>query len=74
MDKTGGRVFPRLIGIREASTFSGFCDRHDAELFKPLEHTGFEATAEQLALLGFRALCRDLMAKRSALALNPFLK
>lgn len=74
IDKTGGRVAPKLIGIGDASTFTGFCDRHDSQLFKPLEDDAFHATQEQLALLGFRALCRDLMAKRSALALNPFLK
>jgi hypothetical protein len=74
LDKTGGRVAPKLIGIRDASTFAGFCDRHDSELFRPLESCKFEATPQQLALLGFRAICRDLMAKRSAHAFNPFLR
>lgn len=74
MDKTGGRVMPKLIGINDASTFAGFCDRHDSELFRPLERCKFQGTAEQMVLLGFRAVCRDLMAKRSSVALNPFLK
>ncbi len=65
---------PKLVGINDASTFAGFCEAHDAELFRPLEVSPFLGTKEQLALLGFRAICRDLMAKRSALALNPFLK
>lgn len=71
---TRGRVLPKLIGVNVASTFTGFCDRHDAELFRPLERARFEGTREQLALLGFRAICRDLMAKKSTLILNPFLK
>ncbi|HEX7152396.1 MAG TPA: SEC-C domain-containing protein [Thermoanaerobaculia bacterium] len=73
-EKSGGRVMPKLVGVNDASTFTGFCDVHDAELFRALEVSPFHATCEQLALLGFRAICRDLMAKRSALALNPFLK
>lgn len=71
---TRGRILPKLFGVSDASTFTGFCDRHDAELFRPLERAKFEGTGEQLALLGFRAICRDLMAKKSTLILNPFLK
>lgn len=71
---SGGRILPKLIGLSDASTFTGFCDRHDAELFRPLERAQFVGTGEQMALLGFRAICRDLMAKKSTLILNPFLK
>ena|SRR2546422_4986942 len=35
--RTKGRVAARLIGVREASTFLGFCEKHDAETFAPLE-------------------------------------
>jgi hypothetical protein len=52
------------VGIKEATTFSGFCARHDAELFAPLETQPFHATQEQLHLLGYRAICREYFLKR----------
>lgn len=74
LDRTGGRLEPILIGINEASTFTGFCSYHDSETFAPLERAVFTGSAEQIALLGYRALCKELMAKRNALALNPILR
>jgi hypothetical protein len=74
LDKTAGRFEPALIGINDASTFTGFCSVHDSDTFAPLERQEFPATDEQLALLGYRAICRELMAKRGALRLNPTLR
>jgi hypothetical protein len=74
LDRTGGRLEPSLIGIREASTFTGFCSYHDSETFAPLEKAVFIGSPEQITLLGYRALCREVMAKRGALALNPMLR
>ena len=74
IDKTGREVMPKLIGVREASTFTGFCDLHDSQLFRALETEPIQPTAEQLTLLAFRAICRDLMAKQFALAANPYMK
>jgi len=58
---------PYRIGIGEASTFTGFCSRHDDELFAPIEKRSFVATSEQVALLGYRAVCYELFMKRSDL-------
>jgi hypothetical protein len=74
VDTTGQQVRPKLVGVHQASTFTGFCDTHDAALFEPIEKNVLVPTAEQLALLGFRAICRDLMAKRFALDFNPYLR
>jgi len=72
--RTPRRVQPELIGIGQASTFSGFCGRHDSELFKPIDQLPFKASAEQLTLFGYRALCKELMAQESALAMSPMLR
>ena len=56
---------PNRIGIGEASTFTGFCSRHDDELFAPIEKSPFAGTTEQVALLGYRAVCYELFMKQS---------
>ena len=56
---------PNRVGIGEASTFTGFCARHDDELFAPIEKMPFVGTSKQVALLGYRALCYELFMKRS---------
>ena len=67
----GGRFAPtgepHRVGIREASTFAGFCERHDDELFAPIEKEPFAGTVRQVALLGYRALCYELSTKESDL-------
>lgn len=65
--RRGMRIEPDLIGIREASTFYGFCENHDSELFRPLEATAFEASPRQLLLLNFRAIARRLYANETAM-------
>jgi hypothetical protein len=64
----------RLQETRAASTFTGFCNRHDTELFRPLESRGFTATTEQCLLLAYRAVCRELYAKQGTLALEETLR
>lgn len=64
--KTGGRPSPKLIGVNEASTFSGFCARHDAATFRPLEAGDFVASQEQCFLLFYRAWARETYLKESA--------
>lgn len=54
----------RLIGVRQASTFTGFCCHHDTELFRPLETRPFITSKEQLFLLAYRAISKEVYAKR----------
>ena len=65
---------PNKVGIREASTFRGFCGRHDNELFAPIEKEPFTGTEEQVALLGYRAICYELFMKEFGLNLDRFLR
>ncbi len=63
-----------LIGVRQASTFTGFCSHHDAELFRPLETRPFGTSKEQLFLLAYRALSKEVYAKRFAVRSVPILR
>lgn len=51
------------VGWREASTFTGFCGRHDNLTFKPLEDVDFVGSPEQCFLIGYRALCHEVYQK-----------
>jgi SEC-C motif len=62
------------IGLRRASTFTGFCEFHDAQLFRPIELEPFRATKEQLFLLAYRALSKEVYAKRFAIRMVPILR
>ena len=62
------------VGIKEASTFKGFCSKHDNELFAPVEKEPFVGTTEQIALLGYRAVCYELLMKEYLLRVDELFK
>ena len=62
--KSQEKLKPELLGINKASTFTGFCSHHDDAIFAPLEKQAFRGTPEQCFLLWYRALTRELYAKR----------
>ena len=64
LDRNRGQPTPELLGIRRASTFSGFCRHHDNDLFQPVEKSTFVGSSEQCFLLAFRALAREMHGKR----------
>lgn len=64
--KTNGRFQMRLTGIRSASTFTGFCGKHDQQTFASFEQGGFIASDRHAFLLGYRALCGEIFAKNVA--------
>lgn len=66
-----GRLVNKLIGIRNASTFPGFCDLHDNATFEPIDNEVFSATAEQCFLLSYRAIARAIFTKRREKKLVP---
>ena len=61
------------IGWRNASTFSGFCDKHDGQLFSAIENQPFVGSDRQVFLIGYRALCHELYQKQAATDLEPVL-
>ncbi|EIZ1551998.1 SEC-C domain-containing protein [Vibrio parahaemolyticus] len=56
---------PKKIGINSASTFTGFCSKHDKELFSPIEDYEFTSTSNNLFLVAYRTLCREIFVKKS---------
>lgn len=67
IEKNHGEIVPSKVGVRSASTFMGFCDQHDNELFKPIE-LGITLLNEQTALLlSFRAIAMEVFLKKAAI-------
>lgn len=68
-DKRGidGAATTRWRGIRQASVFNGFCQYHDSSLFVPIDNQALSFTSEQLFLLAYRGLCRELYLKEGLL-------
>ncbi|EGR4295715.1 cytoplasmic protein [Vibrio cholerae] len=64
-DENNGVLHPELIGINKASTFTGFCSKHDKELFSPFEDFPFEHSDEQVFLLTYRTFAREHFVKLS---------
>lgn len=60
------RQKPQRVGWREASTFSGFCQKHDSATFVPLEQKAFIGSAEQCFLLAYKAQCHELYQKQAS--------
>lgn len=64
---TGPSVIFMLIGRNKATTFTGLCDTHDAQLFRPIDTAHFDPrTPEQPFLLAYRAVLRELHSKMKA--------
>ncbi len=64
--KHNGILQPERVGVRRASTFTGFCSTHDDSLFSALEKTHFIGSQEQCFLLAYRAYAREIYTKRAA--------
>ncbi|MHB1677813.1 MAG: hypothetical protein ACYCSS_09790 [Sulfuriferula sp.] len=55
------------IGRNKATTFTGLCDEHDCRLFAPIDKRPFDpAETEQLFLLAYRSVLRELHTKMKA--------
>jgi len=66
---------PKLLGIKQASTFTGFCGYHDSTTFEPIERHPFQSNEQHTFLAGYRALCKEQFSKATALEnYAPFLR
>lgn len=72
--KNEGRVIPDKVGLRSASTFMGFCNRHDTEMFRPVETSTALLADENCFLLSFRALAYEYFQKKSALNMKDTMR
>jgi hypothetical protein len=63
VDANGPRVELQLVGRNQASTFTGFCSYHDAEMFRPIDTQDVDpANPEHLFLLAYRSVSREYHA------------
>ncbi len=54
-----------IIGINFASTFRGFCKKHDNDIFRPIEFEKREVSCKYHAFLHcYRAICREFYKKK----------
>lgn len=59
------------VGINRASTFRGFCAKHDNQLFAELDDRDVRPTRLQAFLLGFRALAHESHKKAVEVSALP---
>lgn len=74
IEKGKGALSPKLIGLKRASTFTGFCGKHDDAVFAPIEKNPFVSSVEHSFLLSYRAIGRELFTKLAASQGVPFLR
>lgn len=51
------------VGVGRATTFYGFCARHDRELFSCVENEGFDARPDQCFALAYRAVAHEIHSR-----------
>jgi len=52
------RLWPDLIGVKKATTFTGFCDCHDSQTFATIDNSPFQNTPEYKFLYHYRAFAQ----------------
>lgn len=60
--------WPEEVGVKKATTFTGFCRHHDNELFEPIDDHDPEPSRKNAGLLAYRALAREMYLKQTAVA------
>jgi len=66
MIKNKGKLSASLISWNKVSTFNGFCQKHDNEIFAPIDDYNLIPTDKQIMLYAYRSLCKGLYAKENA--------
>lgn len=58
MNKNGGKLSVKRIGIKDASVFHGFCSKHDREIFSCIENEVFTGRPDQCLAVAYRTMSR----------------
>lgn len=74
MNKNGGKLSVKKIGIRDASVFYGFCSKHDRELFSCIENEVFTGRPDQCLAVAYRTMSRELYGKDAGAHLRETLR
>lgn len=68
LERNEGDIVPGRIGLKDASTFPGFCNKHDTTMFLPAEGQHAALNKETAFLLSFRALAYEYVMKQYSVA------
>jgi hypothetical protein len=74
MNKNGGELSLKKVGIRDASVFHGFCSKHDRELFSCIENEVFTGRPDQCLAVAYRTISRELYGKDAGSHLRETLR
>lgn len=74
LDRNNGKFPIEKVGINNASVINAFCSKHDKELFSVIEDKEFIFTDEQVFMLAYRAISRELYLKYSSTESNKNMK
>jgi hypothetical protein len=74
MNKNGGKLSVKKIGIGDASVFHGFCSKHDRELFSCIENEAFTGRPDQCLTVAYRTMSRELYGKDAGAHLRETLR
>ena len=64
--KNEGKPSISKVGWNKASTFNGFCKKHDNDLFKPIDEHSLLPNSYQIMLYAYRCLCREYFVKENS--------
>ncbi|MEO9631249.1 MAG: hypothetical protein ABJG14_12515 [Sulfitobacter sp.] len=74
LNKNGGKLSVKKVGIKDASAFYGFCGKHDRELFSCIENEPFTGRPDQCLAVAYRTISRELYGKDAAAHLRETLR
>ncbi|WP_139841260.1 SEC-C domain-containing protein [Acinetobacter sp. ANC 3813] len=69
-----GKMSFKKMGLGQASTFAGFCEKHDNKLFESFEKNNFQKSRKQLFDLCYRALCIEHYHMKSVFNFFQYMK
>lgn len=64
--KNRGELSYKKTGINQASTFLGFCKKHDNSLFEEIDNLPLKPNDRQVFLYAYRSLCREIFVKENS--------
>lgn len=64
---TGPEIAFKQVGRNQATTFTGLCQKHDSELFRPIDINEFDVSNQQQKfLIAYRSVLRELHTRIKA--------
>lgn len=74
LNKNGGKLSVKKIGIKDASVFYGFCGQHDRILFSCIENEPFIGRPDQCLAIAYRTMSRELYGKNATTHIRETLR